>query len=276
MEAIQHHRVTSFGGVPTMITRVLDDPRHTEFDLSSVTTSMWGGSPPPSDLADKARTVFPSLNLIGNGYGLTETCGLCVYIAGTDLLERPTSAGRALPCVEVRIADLEGREVSAGNEGEVQIRGPVVMPRYWDAPDASAEAFAPGRWFRTGDLGYLDAEGYLFITGRLKDMIIRGGENIYPVEIEDALLAHESVLDAAVVGLPDPDFGEQVHAVIQVVRGREVTEDELRDHVKGRLAAFKVPASFELRLEPLPRNASGKLLKDALAADGRNRLTETL
>jgi long-chain acyl-CoA synthetase len=175
--------------------------------------------------------------------------------------------GRALFCAEVRIADPDGATLGPGEQGEVQVRGPMVFAGYWNKPEATSEAFAEG-WFRTGDIGHLDDEGYLYITDRKKDVIIRGGENIYSVEVEDRLVSHPDIVDAAVVGIPHEDLGEEVKAVVQVRASSPLTADDVRNWVGATLASFKVPSVVEIRTEPLPRNAAGKLLKNALRTPG--------
>ena len=275
LDMMSAYGATSLGGVPTTLIRVIDALAMRERDVSSITSVSWGGAPPPDDLVARCMATFPNLTLVGTGYGLTETCGLGVYGAGTDLITHPRSVGRAMPCVELRVCADGDRQLPTGHEGEVQVRGPIVMPGYWNRIDASRAALTPEGWLRTGDLGVLDEDGFLTLTGRSKELIIRGGENVYPVEIESILLSHPDVLDAGVAGRPHPDLGEQVIAVVQVTPGSTVTSDELRTLVGGRLAGFKVPVEVGIGTGPLPRNAAGKLMRDAIAG-GRLRLTEVL
>ncbi len=275
MAMVERHRCDSLGGVPTMMTRIVDHPDRHSFDLSSVRSVSWGGAPPPPTLVEDCLETFPNLLFIGTGYGLTETCGLLIYATGTDYVGRPGTAGKVFPTAELRICGPGDTPVPAGEEGEVQLRGPMVMPGYWGDPEASSSALTDDGWLRSGDLGIVDADGFLTLTGRSKELIIRGGENVHPVEIEDVLSTHESVLDAAVVGRPHADLGEEVIAVVQVVDPESVTAADLQRHVASHLAAFKVPVDITVQADPLPRNAAGKLLRDTIAG-GRLRLTETL
>ncbi|MFN8080151.1 MAG: class I adenylate-forming enzyme family protein [Kineosporiaceae bacterium] len=290
MELVARHRVTSLGGVPTMMTRLVDHPRVGEFDLTSLTSVSWGGAPPPADLIERCRAVFPRLSMVGTGYGLTETNGLVVYGAGTDLLTRPGTVGKAFPGSGVRVVGPDDAALPAGERGEVQLAGPCVMPGYWQRPDATAQAFTADGWLRTGDLGTLDAEGFLTLTGRSKELIIRGGENVYPVQVEAALTEHPQVLDAAVIGRAHRDLGEEVVAVVQVAladdRGNDrdddgdddevagVTAEALIAHVAQRVPRFAVPVEITVQTEPLPRNAAGKLIRDMIAG-APGTLTET-
>lgn len=272
--AVDSH-ATSLGGVPTTLLRILDIPDLGQHDLSCIINVSWGGAPAPPDMAQRCVDAFPNLALVGTGYGLTETCGLGVYAAGTDLLSHPTTAGRPLPCVEVRIADPNGAVVPPAAEGEIQMRGPIVMTGYWRNPEATAEVMSPDGWFRTGDLGYLSQDGFLFITGRIKEIIIRGGENVYPVEIENVLRGYPGVLDAGVAGRPHPELGEEVIAYVQALPGSGVTEGDLKAHVRAQLAGFKVPTSIIVGADVVPRNAAGKILRDAIAG-ASPRFTQVL
>jgi long-chain acyl-CoA synthetase len=183
--------------------------------------------------------------------------------------------GRPVPTVQIRIAADDGSEVPIGGTGEVLITGPTLMAGYWGKPEATAESIRDG-WLHTGDIGKLDEDGYLFITDRKKDMIIRGGENIYCVEIENRLVSHPEVLDAAVIGVAHPELGEEVKAVVQLEPGSTLSEDDMKAWVAEALAGFKVPAYVELRTDKLPRNASGKLLKNALRGVGDVSFAETM
>jgi steroid-24-oyl-CoA synthetase len=176
----------------------------------------------------------------------------------------------------VKIVDELGNDVGSGGTGEVCITGPILMAGYWNKPEATAEAIDPEGWLHTGDIGHLDEEGYLAITDRKKDMIIRGGENVYCVEIENRLVDHPAIADAAIIGVPHAELGEEVKAVVQLEPGETLTENEVRDWVRAELADFKVPAYVDLRTEPLPRNASGKLLKNVLRGEGEVSFAETM
>jgi long-chain acyl-CoA synthetase len=275
LRLIEQERITVWATVPTMVWRVCEHPDRHRFDTSSVTTVAFGGSPSADELQRKIRETFPNVRTTSNAYGLTESSSVATVNSGADALERPASVGRPLPVVDVRIAGPDGRPLPPGRTGEVLIRGPVVMPGYWGRPEATAETIRDG-WLHTGDLGHLDGDGFLYITDRAKDMIIRGGENVYCVEIENRLVEHPAVADAAVIGVPHHALGEEVKAVVQVEPGARLTEDEVRDWVRATLADFKVPAHVDLRDAPLPRNASGKLLKDVLRGRGEVGFAETL
>ena len=266
LELIEGERLTTFGGVPAMVWQVLESPNLAKHDLSSVTSVGYGGAPAAPDLVRRIREVFGDVVSPGNGYGLTETSSITTYNAGADYLARPDSVGAAIPVCEVKAVDPEGKDLPPGQVGELWIKGPNVVKGYWRKPEATTETFGDG-WLRSGDLGRVDEEGFVFIVDRAKDMVIRGGENVYCVEVESVLYDHPAVMDAAVIGIPHKVLGEEVGAVVQLTPGATVTEDELRQHVAGRLAAFKVPVKIQLRSEPLPRNANGKILKRALRED---------
>jgi long-chain acyl-CoA synthetase len=200
----------------------------------------------------------------GNGYGLTETSGAAVSNGGANYVARPDSVGKpASPVMELKIVDENDNEAPTGQTGEICIKGPTVFKGYFNLPEATAAAIVDG-WFHTGDVGRLDDEGYLYVVDRIKDVIIRGGENIYAAEIEAVLYEHPDVFEAAIVGLPDEKYGEKVGAFVRLHDGAPATADDLRSWVAGRLAAFKVPAVVEIRDESLPRNATGKVLKREL------------
>jgi len=254
---------------------VCEHPARHDYDTSSVRTVAFGGSPSAEELQRMVRDTFPNVKGGSNAYGLTETSSVATVLPAQEALERPDSVGRPVPTVKIRIADELGNVVPIGGTGEVLITGPTLMAGYWGKPEATAEAIRDG-WLHTGDIGRLDEEGYLYITDRKKDMIIRGGENIYCVEIENRLVLHPDVLDAAVIGVPHPELGEEVKAVVQVAAGSTITEDDVKAWVAEALATFKVPAYVELRTDKLPRNASGKLLKNALRGVGEVSFEETM
>jgi long-chain acyl-CoA synthetase len=262
IELIERERITSFGGVPAMVWQVLESPSFAKSDLSSVKSVAYGGAPAPPELVRRIKEVFPGVTA-GNGYGLTETSSVATFNMGEDYLRKPDSVGAPMPVCEVRIVDEEGRELPPGEVGELWIKGPNVVEGYWNDPEATAEAFTDG-WLHSGDLARVDDEGFVFIVDRAKDMLIRGGENIYCVEVESVLYDHPDVMDAAVVGIPHRVLGEEVGAVVQVTPNSRVGEQALRDHVAEHLAAFKVPVRIEIRTEPLPRNPNGKILKQDL------------
>lgn len=276
LELIEQHGVTVWATVPTMVWRVCEHPdRHTH-DTSSVRTVAFGGSPSADELQRKVRETFPNVSSTSNAYGLTETSSVATVISGQDALERPTSVGPPVPTVSVKIVDDAGVEVPAGATGEVCITGPILMAGYWNNSTATAEVIDADGWLHTGDLGHRDHDGFLYITDRQKDMIIRGGENIYCVEIEQRLVSHPTIADAAVFGVPHPELGEEVKAVVQVEDGARLSAEDVKQWVAGALAAFKVPAYVEVTSDKLPRNASGKLLKNVLRGEGEVSFAETM
>ena len=276
MQLIQDEKVTTWSSVPTMVWRVVEHPDRHDYDLSSVQSVGYGGSPTASEMQRRVRETFPNVRSLGNAYGLTESSSVATVNSGADMDARPDSVGRPMPIVDIKIVDPLDEQVPAGQKGEVWIRGPIVMPGYWNRPDATAETITPDGWLRTGDIGYVDDEGFLFITDRAKDMIIRGGENVYCVEIENRLVEHPAIADAAVIGVPHQTLGEEVKAVIEVAEDEDITADEVKLWVAETLADFKVPAYVEFRRDKLPRNASGKLLKNVLRGEGEVSFAETM
>jgi long-chain acyl-CoA synthetase len=279
LRLVAANRVTVWATVPTMVWRVCEHPGRHDYDTSSVTTVAFGGSPSADELQRKVAETFPNVRSTSNAYGLTETSSVATVISGADAKRKPHSVGPPVPTVELRIMDAAGEVLAVGETGEVCVRGPILMKGYWNQPEATAEAIDGDGFLHTGDIGHIDDEGYLTITDRKKDMIIRGGENIYCVEIENRLVDHAAIADAAVIGVPHAELGEEVKAVVQVELGAEgesLTADDVRRWVAAELADFKVPAHVELRSEPLPRNASGKLLKNVLRGEGEVSFVETM
>ncbi len=276
LQLIQEHQVTVWATVPTMVWRVCEHPDRHDYDTSSVRSVAFGGSPSADELQRMIRDTFPNVSSTSNAYGLTETSSVATVISGQDALDRPTSVGPPVPTVHLQIVDVEGKEVPIGETGEVCIAGPILMAGYWKKPEATAEAIDADGWLHTGDVGHVDADGFLYITDRKKDMIIRGGENIYCVEIEQRLVSHPHIADAAVIGVAHPELGEEVKAVVQVEDGETLTEAEVRQWVADGLAAFKVPTYVEVTTDKLPRNASGKLLKNVLRGEGDVSFAETM
>jgi long-chain acyl-CoA synthetase len=276
LQLIQEHKVTVWATVPTMVWRVCEHPDRHDYDTSSVRSVAFGGSPSADELQRMIRETFPNVSSTSNAYGLTETSSVATVISGQDAIERPTSVGPPVPTVHVKIVDVEGKEVPAGETGEVCIAGPILMAGYWNKPEATAEAIDEDGWLHTGDLGHVDEDGFVYITDRKKDMIIRGGENIYCVEIEQRLVSHPKIADAAVIGVPHPELGEEVKAVVQVEPGETLSEADVRQWVADGLAAFKVPAYVDITTDKLPRNASGKLLKNVLRGTGDVTFAETM
>ncbi len=266
MATIERERVTSFGGVPTIMWRIVESPNFEQYDLSSVVRASYGGAPAAPELVARIHERFPAVrSTLTTAYGLTETASVATSNSGEDYRTHPGSVGRAVPTVELRVVDSEGTDVATGETGEIWMRGPTIMIRgYWNRPDATTEAITADGWFRSGDIGRLDADGYLSLVDRVKDMIIRAGENVYCVEIELVLFEHPDVVDAAVVGVAHKVLGEEVKAVVQMRAGSMVGGDEIRAWCSARLANFKVPQYVELRDEPLPRNPAGKILKNQL------------
>jgi long-chain acyl-CoA synthetase len=275
LQLIQEHKVTVWATVPTMVWRVCEHPDRHDYDTTSVRSVAFGGSPSADELQRMIHETFPNVTSTSNAYGLTETSSVATVISGQDALERPTSVGPPVPTVSVRILDPEGKEVPTGETGEVCITGPILMAGYWNKPEATAEAIRDG-WLHTGDLGHVDADGFVYITDRKKDMIIRGGENIYCVEIEQRLVGHPEIADAAIIGVPHPELGEEVKAVVQLEPDAKLTEADVRQWVADGLAAFKVPTYVDLTFDKLPRNASGKLLKNVLRGEGDVTFAETM
>jgi long-chain acyl-CoA synthetase len=273
LELIERERITSFGGVPTMVMQVLDSPDFDRRDVSSVRSVSYGGAPAPPDLVRRIRKHFP-VGQPGNGYGLTETSAVTSMNTGEDYVRRPDSVGPAVPVTDVAIVpegyDAEEPDPSLprGPEviGELWVKGPQVVRGYWRRPEDTAQVLTKG-WLHTGDVARLDEEGFIYIVDRAKDVIIRGGENVYSVEVEDALYEHPAVADCAVIGVPHPILGEEVGAVVVLHPGHKVGADELTRHVRDRLAAFMVPTHIWFRRDPLPRNPAGKVLKRALRND---------
>jgi long-chain acyl-CoA synthetase len=276
LQLIQEHHVTLWATVPTMVWRVCEHPDRHDYDTTSVRSVAFGGSPSADELQRMVHETFPNVTSTSNAYGLTETSSVATVISGQDAIERPTSVGPPVPTVHVKITDAVGKEVAPGETGEICITGPILMAGYWNKPDATAEAIDPDGWLHTGDVGHVDEDGFLYITDRKKDMIIRGGENIYCVEIEQRLVAHPHIADAAVIGVPHPELGEEVKAVVQIEAGATLTEAEVRQWVADGLAAFKVPAYVDIITDKLPRNASGKLLKNVLRGEGDVTFAETM
>jgi long-chain acyl-CoA synthetase len=263
MQLIEREKVSSTGGVPTIAWQLIEHPAREKYDLSSLTSVSYGGAPSAPDLVRKIVEVFPA-SQPGNGWGMTETTATFTSHLGKDYENRPDSAGPAAPVGEMKIMSLDGTaELPVGAAGELWVKGPQVVKGYWNKPEATAETFKDG-WLRTGDLARLDEEGFLFIVDRAKDMLIRGGENIYCVEVENVLYDHPDVMDAALVGIPHKTLGEEPAAVVHLKPGGTADEAELRAFVRERLAGFKVPVKVVFWPETLPRNANGKIVKTEL------------
>jgi long-chain acyl-CoA synthetase len=262
LELIEREKVTSFVGVPTQSWDLVESPRFAEFDTSSLRSIGGGGAPAPPTLVARVASSFRS-GSPNIGYGMTETNAYGPGNNGSDYVSHPTSTGRATPILQLAIRDPHGADVATGLSGEIWMKGPNLIRGYWNRPDATAETIVDG-WLRTGDIGHIDEEGFLYIEDRIKDMILRGGENVYSSEVESAIFEHPAVHEVAVFGVPDERLGEEVAAVVVPRPGHEVTAAELRAFVGERLAAFKVPSRISVVTEALPRNAAGKVLKREL------------
>ena len=267
MQTIERERVTIWGSVPTMLHRVVHHADVSNYDLSSLTAVSFGAAPMPPETLRRAREVLPVKENLTNVYGLTETHGVATLNGGKDLIGRAGSIGRPLPILSMQIADPDGKPLPDGQLGELQISGPTITPGYWNSPEATAETIVDG-WLRTGDLGTRDAEGFFFIADRAKDMIIRGGENVYCIEIENMLASHPEIDEACVIGVPDPELGERVKAIVYRRANSQLDADAVKRHVAARMAAFKVPELVEFTDRPLPRNPAGKLLKNIFRGTG--------
>jgi len=262
LKIIEAEKINTFGGVPAIAWQVLEHPDFDKYDTSSIESVAYGGAPTGADLVERIKKSIPAASP-GNGYGLTETSALMSQNLGVDYVRKPTSCGLPIAVCDVKVVDGAGQELPRGEVGELWIKGPNVVAGYWQKPEATAQTFSDG-WLHSGDLAKIDDEGFIFILDRAKDMLIRGGENVYCVEVEDALYKHPAVMDAAVIGIPHKVLGEEVGAVVQVKPGVPVTEDDLRKHCAGLIAGFKVPVKIWIEGEPLPRNANGKILKRQL------------
>jgi long-chain acyl-CoA synthetase len=254
-------QITQFGGVPTMVRQVLDRPDVGDIDLPVRGFPMGGAAVPP-DLPLRAVEAFGEGIQLLNGYGLTETTSAVVTNVGVEFLEHPNSVGRPNLTADMRIVDPDGREVGAGAVGEICFRSPQVAKGYWNNEEATRASFVDG-WFHSGDLGYVDDEGYLYVVDRLKDVVIRGGENVYCAEVEAVLFEHPAIASVTVVGVPEEAMGERVCAVVVPRPGAELDLAGLREYALGHLAAFKVPEAMVL-VDELPETASGKIDKKAV------------
>jgi len=260
---IEDHDVRAFSGPPPTVRDILDVLKADPHRLPSIRTIGFGGSLAPASNVSEISKVGGRDITPTTGYGLTETTGTVCSHSGSDFIERPASIGRPLGDVSVRIVDESMNDVESGHPGELIVRGEQVVSGYLDLPDATSAAFVNG-WFRTGDLVRQDEDGFLYIVGRLKDVIIRGGENVSAGEVEAAILTHPDVAECAVLGRPSNRWGEEVCAIVRAHPGADLTASDVVTHVSGLLASFKVPAFVELVDVPLPRNAAGKILKRSL------------
>lgn len=270
LESIERDRVTDVLLVPTMLQMLVDSPDFARYDTSSLRKVVYGASPTGESLISRAMQAFPQAEF-SQGYGMTETSPTITVLRPFHHLPENRgpktlrAAGQPALTVQVRIVDEDGNEAPRGQVGEITVRGPGVMLGYWNRPEETAEAIRNG-WMHTGDAGYMDENGMLYIVDRIKDMIVSGGENVYSAEVENALVSHPKVAMCAVIGVPDERWGERVHAVVVVQPGQTVEADELIAHCRARIAGYKCPRSVEFRTE-LPISGAGKLLKNPLRAE---------
>jgi long-chain acyl-CoA synthetase len=263
MQTIQAEKITLIATVPAILKDLLTHPRFDDYDLSSLSRVAAAGAATPAGLPELLREKLGIENR-SSGYGMTETASVCATMSGPVFDLKPMAAGIVSPIIDLRVVDVEGTPLLAEQDGEIQLRGVTVTPGYWQRNDLTHEAFTPDGWLRTGDLGNLDNDGFLHITGRIKEIVIRGGENIAPIEVENAAYRHPSVKEVAVFGVADDLMGEELAMVCHPQPGASITEDELRQHLRSALPAFKVPKYLALTNEPLPRNASEKIHRLAL------------
>ncbi len=262
LRIIEEERITSFSSVPIMTRELFTHPDFKTRDTSSMSIFGGGGAPVQADLVEKVakegRGAAPA-----QGYGLTETCGLVAGSSGMFLRDKPGAAGRVVPIFEARAVDDEGNPLPCGEIGEICLRGPQVIKGYLNRPEATAETIVEG-WLRTGDIGYVDEDNFLFLVDRAKDMVLRGGENVYCSEVEVALFKFPGVMECAVFSVPDERLGEEVGAAIVPIAGASFTASDIRAFCKEHLSPYKIPRHIWIRDTPLPRNATGKFVKREL------------
>lgn len=270
LELIEREHITTFVGVPTMSWDLLESPDFERRDTTSLQSIGGGGAPAPPELVHRISRSFRS-GRPGIGYGMTETNAYGPQNSGPDYVRKPRSSGRAVPTMQIKVGNAEGKEVPRGEVGEIFFRGVNLIRGYWNNPEATAEAIVDG-WLRSGDIGRMDDEGFIFVEDRAKDMVLRAGENIYSAEVEAALYDRQDIYEAAVFGIPHPRLGEEVAAAILLREGCELEIETLQAELKEHLASFKIPSIIEIYQEPLPRNAAGKILK----RDLRDLISEKL
>jgi long-chain acyl-CoA synthetase len=262
LQLIESERVTTFVGVPTQSFDLIESPNFHKYDTSSLASIAGGGAPSPPTLVRRVEEEFaggrPAI-----GYGMTETNAYGPGNSGDDYVSHPSSAGRVVPIMEIEVRDDDDRSVPVGERGEICFKGPNLIRGYWNKPKETAETIVKG-WLRSGDVGHLDADGFIYVEDRAKDMVLRGGENIYSAEVEAAIYEHPAVYEAAVFGVPDPRLGEEVAAAVVLKRGATLSVEDLQAFLRERLAPFKVPALVTFSTEQLPRSATGKMLKREL------------
>jgi long-chain acyl-CoA synthetase len=257
LEIVQRDRVNTFLGVPTMYAAMLNHPEHASFDASSLDLCVSGGAAMPVEIMRGFEEAFGCKVL--EGYGLSETSAIATFNR-PDRERKPGSIGLPVERTELKLSDDDGNEVPEGEVGEIHVRGATVMRGYWNKPDATADTLDADGWLKTGDMARVDEDGYYFIVDRKKEMIIRGGFNVYPREIEEVIYEHPAVREAAVIGVPHPSLGEEIAAAIAVRPGSDVTPDDLREYAKARVAAYKYPRRVWF-VDELPKGPTGKILK---------------
>lgn len=262
LELVEREKISNITGVPVMSRELIGHPKFADTDTSSLLVVGGGGAALQPDLVSKIDQAIETA-VPNTGYGLTETSGIITAVNGDIFIDKPKSCGRAAPAFEVRVVDDEGRDVPVGEIGELWVRGGAVIAGYLNKPEDTAQAITDG-WFHTGDLVYMDEQDFIYIVDRKKDMILKGGENIYCAEVENAIFAHEDVAECASFGVPDDRLGEEVGVAIVLKKNAVVDADAIKEHCKGQMAAFKVPRYIWFQDEPLPRNANGKFLKRQL------------
>ncbi|GAH41363.1 unnamed protein product, partial [marine sediment metagenome] len=274
MELVESEKANRAMMVPTMLKQLMDHPEFSEHDLSSLKVITYGAAPMPLEVIKRALDVFPGVSFI-NAFGQTETASTITtlgpedhIISGTEeerekKLKRLSSIGKPMSDVEMRIIDEDGRELPVGQVGEIVARGPRVMTGYWKDEEKTEKTIDKDGWIHTGDMGYMDEDGYFYLAGRAMDMIIRGGENISPEEVEAVLRTHPKVEEAAVIGIPDEEWGEQPRAIVVLKQGETATAEEIIEHCRANLSSFKRPRSVVF-IDELPRNPMGKVLKRVL------------
>lgn len=271
LATVEAERCTALHGVPTMFIGELDHPRFDEFDISSLRTGIMAGAPCPIEVMKRVLTQMHMEDIL-IAYGQTELSPINNITLPNDSLERRTeTVGRAMPWVEIKIVDEDGRVVATGQKGEICTRGYSVMRGYWNDPERTAETIDAAGWLHSGDLATMDEEGYVRIVGRIKDMIIRGGENIYPREVEEFLYQHPAISEVQVFGIPDEKMGEQVCAWVQLNEGMALTEDELKAYCKDQITHFKIPRYVRFVTE-YPMTVTGKIQKFVM----RDQMVEML
>ena len=262
LRIIEEEKITIFSGVPTMSREIIMHPDFSKRDTSSLSSLNGGGAAVQPDLVEKiargARGAQP-----GQGYGMTETCGIISSASGFFLADKPTSTGVLMPVFEIKTVDQAGNTLPPGERGEICVRGPQLIKGYLNRPEATAETIVEG-WLHTGDIGYVDKDNFVYLVDRAKDMVLRGGENVFCSEVEVALYEHPAVAECSVFAVPDERLGEEVGAAIFPASGTHPTGEELREFCRGKLAAYKAPRYIWIMDQPLPRNASGKFLKREL------------